>query len=128
MYKELISDAFIAKAAALTDDDTKEIITILNTMALIIPTKAFLLIDKYIVPIKPQFLRESIKEIKFKYSGSIKLIGRVTAPFQKAETNLDPATSIVNATKALDSAINETLAQLGLINTRFILSPIALYF
>ena len=131
MYRKIFTDEFIMKQLptnTVSEIKNSEIINIIDSMALLLPTMSYLAVDKYIVPIKTQFLRESFKEIMFKYSGKINVVGKVTAPFVDVKTSVSPEADLVKITSSIYSSTKGLLASVGFTNARFILSPIAVYF
>lgn len=107
---------------------TEELIDIIDAVTVLLPTDSFISIDKYMVPLKDKFLRETVKEVNFKYSGEISLIGKIVSPYKKPTTLSAESPNMLQFSKTINSISLSLLSEIGLGGARFIVSPIALYF
>jgi hypothetical protein len=109
-------------------DNNKDIIEI---MIKFLPSDTFILIRNCIVPIKTKCLRESLREIKFKYSGKLTLVGKVTSLFSGTDHLKQQKfwSGMVGEINDLDRLVFSILNQYVSPDNsiKYIVSPIALY-
>ncbi|CAM5580762.1 hypothetical protein SAFG77S_09093 [Streptomyces afghaniensis] len=97
----------------------------------ILPTEAFLLMDRVIAPLKNEFLREKSNQLMFKYGNNgssidITLIGKVTSKVKNVEM---PNFNSGNPFFEFPGIINGILSPFGVIKKGDnIVTPIAIYF
>lgn len=102
----------------------------INYLNDILPNESFMVLGKSLAPLKSEFLRETSKELMFKYGGSnssiqVTMIGKVTNRIDSIEM---PDLSI-NPFFEFPKILNSVLNPLGVINKGdLIVSPIAIYF
>ncbi|MEK5272596.1 hypothetical protein NSR00_17945 [Aeribacillus sp. FSL K6-8394] len=96
----------------------------------ILPTESFMIMRDAIAPLKKEYLRETAKELMFKYGASsssihVTIVGKVTNKIKSVkipDLTKDPFFEFPNI-------INAVLHPLGVINEgNLIISPIAIYF
>lgn len=107
---------------------------LIQYMESILPSSAFLKTDRYTCPLRIEYLRESAKELAFKYKYDqtmpITIIGKYTKKFERfaqlsRETNNGPFGVIGDSINAFDQAF-ETF---GIFKKGdLIVSPVAIYF
>ncbi|BDR84858.1 DUF6414 family protein [Clostridium tetani] len=92
----------------------------------IMPCTKFMLMNKCFIPLNKGNLRESIKNIRFKYSGEITLLGKYTNNYA---TNEYTDTDFAEMFRELDNVANIFLKEnLHTTEDTKIITPIALYF
>lgn len=97
----------------------------------ILPTASFLLMKNIITPLKNEFLRETAKELMFKYGRGkddikVTLIGKTTSIVDNVETPNFQGSDFLFEIPAI---LNSVLSPLGILNQGdCIISPIAIYF
>lgn len=139
-YRAILDDEFIAAIAAAenqektgnfspppnykTDKSFKYIRSIMDALDRILPSSIILQSGDFIIPIKERFLRETKKEIVFKYGKQLNIFGVITK-----ENPFD--TPIDSLFKDVYPKIGKSLGSMGLdIPTEgaYVLAPIAIYF
>ncbi|PHG46051.1 DUF6414 family protein [Bacillus wiedmannii] len=113
--------------------------TMLKYINSTVPAKAFIKMDKFFVPLKEEFLRESINELIFKYgqnnpSIKITLIGKITKQLSHKETDIPNFSDLLNGSPqtVLQNFLSFPTGLLALLEVfkanDFIVSPVAIYF
>lgn len=96
-----------------------------------LPTATFLLAENLLVPLKQKFLRESSKDLTFKYGSKnmdlkIVIVGKITR--QVTDVTL-PDFSQEYSFLEFGEVVNYLLKEIGVLQkNNFIVSPIAIYF
>lgn len=102
------------------------IVKILKVCQSIMPCTKFMLMNKYFIPLNENNLREPIKNIRFKYSGEITLLGKYTNNYATGEYT---DTDFAEMFRELDNVVNMFLKEtLHATEDTKIITPIALYF
>lgn len=102
------------------------VIKILKVCQNIMPCTKFMLMNKCFIPLNENNLRESIKNIRFKYSGEITLLGKYTNNYATKEYT---DTDFAEMFRELDNVVNVFLKEtLNATENTKIITPIALYF
>lgn len=86
-----------------------------------------MLIDDMMIPIKREFLKESTREITFKYESEVSVFGRVTRKKHKiANNSMGPLGSLTTAYSDISS---QFIQNIGLLHSNdcIIIDPIAIY-
>ncbi|MGH0867345.1 DUF6414 family protein [Bacillus toyonensis] len=135
---KLVNEQF-EKIQAEQSSPIKQIKLMLEYINQTVPAKAFIKMGKLFIPLKQDFLRESIDELTFKYgqnNPTIKatLIGKITRKISHDETKL-PAFSNVTSqdpNNVFNSLLGLPLGVLGtfsvLATNDIVVSPVAIYF
>ncbi|HFK1720375.1 MULTISPECIES: DUF6414 family protein [Bacillus cereus group] len=117
----------------------KQIKIMLEYINQTVPANAFLKMGKIFIPLKQDFLRESIDELTFKYgqnNPSIKatLIGKITRKISHNEAELPDFSNVMshNPHSVFNSILGLPLGVLGTFNILtaddIVVSPVAIYF
>lgn len=107
---------------------------ILKYLSTILPTQLYLKQGDYMAPLRSDYLRESSKELNFKYGeGSgiqVTLIGRVTKIFESFETNLfEEEGNFAELSSGIHGVVELILGEMKSIKKGdAIVSPVAIYF
>ncbi len=105
--------------------DANDIKKMLRAMCKIMPCSKLIMAKKHILPINEDFLRESLRSIRFKYPKTITILGKITNESRKVFENrniIDPQLA------GLVDAANNFIEPLLLKSTQWITVPIALFF
>lgn len=96
---------------------------ILNLIKKFLPTNVIFIHPKFIIPINPEYLRETSKSILFKYDNQkLSILGKVTKKIELNSNNDNIFSTMLN------SIVNEFFKVLTVdIKDKYILSPIAIY-
>jgi uncharacterized protein YeeX (DUF496 family) len=102
----------------------------LDYISELFPTESFIRIDKYLFPMKSEFLREKIKELSFKYGGNneieITAVGKFTRIYDKIPALDNESLSTLSS---LTHMIEEMVEGIEIVTKGdFIVSPVAIYF
>ncbi|MDA2194509.1 DUF6414 family protein [Bacillus cereus group sp. BceL221] len=135
---KLINEQF-EKIQAEQSSPIKQIKLMLEYINQTVPAKAFLKMGKLFIPLKQDFLRESIDELTFKYgqnNPSIKatLIGKITRKISLDEAKLPDFSNVMsqNPNSVFNSLLGLPLGVLGtfdvLTTNDVVVSPVAIYF
>ncbi|AIY78813.1 hypothetical protein U728_1059 [Clostridium botulinum 202F] len=105
----------------------KKIFKIIGSM---IPYSEFIICENFLIPITNKYLRESLNQIKFNYSGKIKILGKLTSTLKNSmnkENERETAFGEINT--ILEQTFKELYINfLGFNENMKIVMPIALYF
>ena len=100
---------------------------IIDSLKIVVPFRQIIASERFCIPINPEFLRESLREISFKYAASqIKIFGRVTNKMQsvdQATVKFNNSSMPLKSIMPFLSSITSTI--LG--EESYIITPIALY-
>ncbi|NRQ52005.1 MULTISPECIES: hypothetical protein [unclassified Brevibacillus] len=109
--------------------------TLFEFMESVLPTNSYIKIGKYVAPLKSEFLRESAKEMSFKYGVNshlqVTLIGKITREYDSLLAQNSPSndSSLISALQGLSSSVETMLSSMDLLNEGdYIVSPIAIFF
>ena len=133
-YRKIFNDSFIVQSMGEENsqqDGLSEVKSIIDAMEILLPCESFVITHGLLAPIKERFLRESYKEVKFKYSGKISVVGKVTSRFVKishGDTNSKEFQDLIQATRGMDSAMFDVYSFAFSNRIQYIITPIALYF
>lgn len=119
----------INKNKAALRNSLKSIGPLLDLTEKFLPTPCTVFAENCIIPIKPEFMRESVQELSFKYGGRLTAFGRITKIGFKDSTPIESSNSF-DAIQSIFDIAEPLLKGLGIAiedNTK-IVSPIALYF
>lgn len=109
-------------------DSSKQIKNIIEICRDMMPFSKFMMINNCFVPLRDEFMRESIKSIRFKYTGKITLIGMYTNDY-KGVTQQGECTNFSQVFGSLDGLVNAFLKEsLNMPEYSKVITPIALYF
>ena len=107
------------------DSDITVTKKILRAMCKIMPCSKLIMAKEHILPINEDFLRESLRSIRFKYPKTITVFGKITNNSHEAFENrniIDPQLG------GLVDAANSFIIPFLLTSTQWITVPIALFF
>ncbi|MGL4571970.1 MAG: DUF6414 family protein [Clostridium sp.] len=95
-----------------------------------IPFSKFIVTDDYIIPITEAYLRESLNNIKFKYSSKVNILGKYTGNLDDAFNREQGSESSFDIMfKSIDETLKTFFIDVLCINPNLkIIEPIALYF
>lgn len=122
------------KLDAKVEYGIKSFDVILRYLSSILPTQLFLKQGKFISPLKSDFLRESSKELNFKYGENceieVTVLGRVTKLFDSFNAAIfEEGAQLKELTSAIDTVTDVVLSQVKSIKKGdLIISPVAIYF
>lgn len=103
-----------------SDYNVDKLRKVLDAFEIVLPFSHLIVSDKFCAPIKPEYLRETLCEINFKYaSDRIKLFGRVTNQLKSVEADKSDITDLL----PLVGNVATSLIAEG----SYIITPIALY-
>ncbi|MFX3631894.1 MAG: hypothetical protein ACE3L7_07415 [Candidatus Pristimantibacillus sp.] len=122
----------MSNKAKKDSEDTKkqfnQVAAMLDYISLLLPHTSYIRIDKYLCPLKSNFLREKSKELIFKYGRNSTLNITVIGKYTKIFDNIADANSGSGIT-AISSMLDGLTQQLDIIKKGdHIVSPIAIYF
>ena len=110
-----------------TENGIEALRKVIDSLKVVVPFKQIVASERFCIPINPAFLRESLREISFKYApNQIMIFGRVTNKIQA----VDQATVAFNNSSM---PLNSIMPLLGSITSilfgadSYIITPIALY-
>lgn len=112
-------------------EDIQFVHEVLEYISYILPSESFLIAENILLPLKPEFLRESSKYLTFKYGAKksiteITIVGKVTRKVEDVEL---PDFKGEYAHLEFGEIVNFLLNTIGILQKdNFIVSPIAIYF
>lgn len=103
---------------------------ILNIIGDMLPYSQFIICEECLIPITNKYLRESLSQIRFNYSGKIKVLGKFTSVFKDSiNKEKENETFLGGLNSTLDQTFKELYVNmLGFNENMKIVIPIALYF
>jgi len=119
------------KEKKITEEDFKFLQGVLEYISDILPSDSFLLADNLLLPLKSSFLRESSKDLTFKYGAKkstidITIVGKVTRKVDDVEL---PEFKGNHAHLEFGEILYFLLNTIGILQKgNYIVSPIAIYF
>lgn len=126
--KKINIDSVLKKHKRDSGDNYKKIRDMLQVCKDIMPFTKFMMINDCFVPLNENYLRETVVNIRFKYTGKITLIGEYTNNY-KGIVQKNEVKSLSQVFNSLDEAVNSFLQEsLNIPDYAKVITPIALYF